>query len=192
MWRNVEHSQTEKVKKAINKFKKQKLFCGPLVSAALYAIVEKMDINCGLLSKHLFQRTQNGGFANLWVTINLYEKCLLVITWHKNYSSKQVISMIYTFGKDFLQLLLLKVCETFLFKQSNKVYSILWSARVFFAFLEKRRPNRYWLWEENLVFHMQIFILMCQSIHLFSKIAVQNVDWDSPYFCGGHKNSLRL
>ena len=55
-------------------------------------------------------------------------------------------------GKTFLQLLLLKVCETFLFGQSNKVYSMLWSVRVFFAFLE--RQNRYWLWEESFVFHM--------------------------------------
>ena len=125
-----------------------------MVLAALYVIVEKMGVNGGLLSKHLFQRTQHGGFTNLWVTINLYKKCRLVITWHKKHSSKQVISMIYTFGKDFLQLLLLKVCETFPFRQSNKVYSILWSARVVFAFPEKRRPNRYWLWEENLVFHM--------------------------------------
>ena len=32
--------------------------------------------------------------------------------WNKKYSSKQVVSMIYTLGKDFLKLLLLKVCET--------------------------------------------------------------------------------
>ena len=155
----MEHPQTERVKKAINKFIIIiiiiiKLFCGPLILAALYVIVEKIDINCGLLPKHLFQRTQHGGFTNLWVTIHLYKKCLLVITWHNKHSSKQVISMIYTFGKDFLQLLFLNVCEAFLFRQSNKVYIILWSARVFFAFLEKGRPNRYWLWEENLVFHM--------------------------------------
>ena len=56
--------------------------------------------------------------------------------------------------KNFLQLLLSKACETFLFRQYNKVYSILWSERVFFAFLEKRRPTRYWLREENLVFYM--------------------------------------
>ena len=41
-----------------------------------------------------------------------------------------------------MQLLILKVCEAFFFfRQSNKVYSILWSVPVFFAFVEKRRPN---------------------------------------------------
>ena len=38
---------------------------------------------------------------NLWVTINLYEKCLPVITWNKKHSSKQVVSMVHTLGKDF-------------------------------------------------------------------------------------------
>ena len=52
-----------------------------------------MDIKCG--QKHLFQRTQN-----LWVTINLYQKCFLFITWNKKHSSKQVVSVIYTLGKD--------------------------------------------------------------------------------------------
>ena len=112
-----------------------------------------------------------------------------VITLNKKHSSKQVVLMNYTLGKNFLQLLLLKVCETFLFRQSNNVYSILWSVSVFFPFLENRRPNRCWLWEENLVFHMQIFNLTCQSVNLFSKIAVNGV---SAYFCGVHKNHLRL
>ena len=72
----MEHSQTERVKKnAINKFKKQKLCCEPLVLPALYVIVEITDINCGLRSGHLSQRTQqHGGFPNLLVARNLYEK----------------------------------------------------------------------------------------------------------------------
>ena len=45
--------------------------------------------------------------------------------------------MILVLGKDFLQLLLLKVRETFLFKMINKVYDIPWSVRIFFAFIEK-------------------------------------------------------
>ena len=45
--------------------------------------------------------------------------------------------MILILGKDFLQLLLLKVHETFLFKMINKVYDIPWSVRIFFAFIEK-------------------------------------------------------
>ena len=63
---------------------------------------------------------------NLWVTISLYKKeCLPVITLNKKHSSKQVVSMIYTLGKNFLQLLLFKVCEMFLFRQSKEVGSIL-------------------------------------------------------------------
>ena len=69
-------------------------------------------------------------------------------------------------GNTLLQLLLLKVCETFVFKQSTKVCSTYFG-RVFFAFLEKKRPNNYSLWKENLVFHMSIFSLMCQSVNLF-------------------------
>ena len=71
------------------------------------------------------------------------------------------------FGKTFLQLLLLKVCETFLFRENKKACSSLWSVSVFFAFLEKRRPKKYFLQEVNLVFHMQILSLMCQSVNLF-------------------------
>ena len=37
---------------------------------------------------------------NLWVTVNLCKKYLQVITWNKKHSSKQVVSMIYTLGKE--------------------------------------------------------------------------------------------
>ena len=39
--------------------------------------------------------------ANLWVAINLYVKCLPVITQNKKHSSQQVVSIIYTLEKDF-------------------------------------------------------------------------------------------
>ena len=32
---------------------------------------------------------------NIWVMINLYKKCLSVITWNKKHLLKQVLSMIY-------------------------------------------------------------------------------------------------
>ena len=57
---------------------------------------------------------------------------------------------------------------------------------------KKRRPNRYWLQENKLVFLMQIFSLMCRNVNLFSKTAVQYVDWVPAYFCGRYKNNLRL
>ena len=65
---------------------------------------------------------------NPWVMISLYKKeCLPVITRNKKHSLKQVVSMIYILGKDFLELLLFKVCEMFIFRQSKEVGSILWS-----------------------------------------------------------------
>ena len=38
---------------------------------------------------------------NFWVTISLYKKCLPVITQNKKHSTKQVVFMMYTLGKDF-------------------------------------------------------------------------------------------
>ena len=46
-------------------------------------------------------------------------------------------------GKSFLLPLLSKVCETFLSIQSKKTCGIIWPLGAFFAFLEKRRPNKY-------------------------------------------------
>ena len=97
---------------------------------------------------------------NLWVIINLYKKNVFQLSHGiKNIHRTKLYQWYTDLGNTFLQLLLLKVCEAFLFRPSSNVYSILWSVQVFFAFLEKRRPNRYWLWEENLVFCMQIFSL---------------------------------
>ena len=66
--------------------------------------------------------------------------------------------MIYTLWKDFLAATTLKVCKMFVFGQSNKVYSILWSVRVFLAFLEKRRRNRHWLREEYISFSVNRYL----------------------------------
>ena len=54
--------------------------------------------------------------------------------------------------KAFLKRVLLEVCEPFLFRQREKACIILWSVRAFFAFLEKRKPNKYCLGEVNFVF----------------------------------------
>ena len=58
-----------------------------------------------------------------------------------------------------MQLLLSKVCESLRFGQSKKTWEVLWSVRVFFAFKEKRRPDKYYLWEENLISYMNVFSL---------------------------------
>ena len=81
----------------------------------------------------------------MWVMINLYKKCLPVITWNKRHSSQQVVSMIYKLGEDFFGAAPFKGLSDVSPQTCNKLYSILWSRRVFFAFLRKRRPNRYWL-----------------------------------------------
>ena len=82
---------------------------------------------------------------NLRVMINFLKKhCLPVITCNKNNLSKQVVSMTYTLEKRFFAVaILLKVCKSFLFRQSKKTCGILWSAGVFFGFSEKRRLNKY-------------------------------------------------
>ena len=61
-------------------------------------------------------------------------------------------------------------CETFLFRQSKKACSIIWSTWVFFAFLEKKRPNKYCSWKVNLVFHIKRF--STQSVNLFWVLVV--------------------
>ena len=54
---------------------------------------------------------------------------------------------------------------------------------------EKRRPNKYCLWEVNLFFCILIVILICQSVDLSRKIAVQNAGRIFAYFCGENKNN---
>ena len=63
------------------------------------------DIKCGLLSQHLFKRTQeHGGCTNLWVAIDLKKKkCLPVITWNKKHSSNQVVLKEHILGKYFFE-----------------------------------------------------------------------------------------
>ena len=65
--------------------------------------VEMKDIKCGLLSKHLFQRTQQHAGYTKPLDNNKFEKKILfpVITRNKKHSSKQVVWMINTLGKDF-------------------------------------------------------------------------------------------
>ena len=90
-------------------------------------IVEITIIKCGLLSKHLLQCTQqNGGCTKpLGNDKFVFLKKILcpVITQNKKHSSKQVVSMIDTLGKDFLQIL-----KTLLLRQ-NKKYCVQFSHR---------------------------------------------------------------
>ena len=48
----------------------------------------------------------------------------------------------------------------------KKIRSALLPVPVSFVFLKKRRPNKYSLWEVNLISYMKIFSLICQSVTL--------------------------
>ena len=61
-------------------------------------------------------------------------------------SDKQVVPITYTMEKRFFAVAkILKVCESFPFRQSKEACSILWAVRVFFGLPEKGRPNKYCL-----------------------------------------------
>ena len=77
--------------------------------------------------------------------------------------------MTKTLGKEFFAASTFKGSWDVYLRQSKKACSILWSVWVFFAFLEKRRPEKYCLLEVNLVYHIQIFSLVCKSVNLFEK-----------------------
>ena len=83
---------------------------------------------------------------------------------------------------------LLKVCASFLFRQSKKTRGILWSVGVFFAFL--KRQNKYCLWEANLVFCMQVFGLTWRSVNLLWKTGILKCWFVFAYFYGGHKHNF--
>ena len=71
------------------------------------------------------------------------------VTWNKNDLSKQVVPITYTLEKRFFAVaILLKVCELFLVRQAKKTCGL------FFGPPEKRRPNKYCLWEVYSFFYI--------------------------------------
>ena len=116
--------------------------------------MEITDIKRGILWKHL-RIQQHGGYTKPQRNDKFVWK-IMTSSYHmeQKHSLKQVISMMYTLEKDFFAAATFKGLWDILFKQSKKVCSILWSVWAFFAFIEKKRPNRYYLWEENLVLNM--------------------------------------
>ena len=72
----------------------------------------------------------------------------------KAFTEASCIYVIHTGEKFFLQLLLVKVCESFRFRQIKKleVYFGLYESS--FTFMEKRRPIKYCLYEANLISYM--------------------------------------
>lgn len=85
------------------------------------------------------------------VTINLKKQFLTVITWNNKRSPKQVVPII--------------VYDSFLFRQSKKDCSILLSVWVFVGFPDIKRPKKYCLRKENLLFCILIVILICKRVN---------------------------
>ena len=75
----------------------------------------------------------------LRVTINFYTKqCLPVITWNKNYSLKQIISITHTLDKKIFAAATFEGFVSPFVSKKVKNCRILWPASVFSTFLEKR------------------------------------------------------
>ena len=107
----------------------------------------------------------------LGVMINVCKKqFLLVVTWNKKHSTKQVISMTYKLEKRFFAAATFE--ELHSFQRKSKNCSILWPLWVFFIFLEMRRASKYSLWKANLFFYMYVFSIICLSQYLFRKIVI--------------------
>ena len=89
---------------------------------------------------------------NLNVTINFSKNNIFHLSyWMKKLLLKQDVATICTLEKNFyVALVLFKVSESFLFRESEKPCTFLCSVLVFFGFQEKKRPNRYYLWEIKL------------------------------------------
>ena len=109
--------------------------------------------------------------ANAWQSKRTQgdkKQCLPVITWNKKHLSKKVIPIIYPM-EEFFAVGILKVCESgfffffFFLMQSKKPVSILWFMWVFFAFVENRRPNKYYLGEVNFVY-IKLDVSKCKFI----------------------------
>ena len=73
-----------------------------------------------------------------------------------------------------MKLLVLKIDLWFLFRQSKKSCSILWSVGMFLAFLERARPSKHALLEINSVFYRKVFSVMTQNLDLFGNLAGSN------------------
>ena len=89
---------------------------------AFNSIVEIKKQNTDFFQSTSFEELTNMTTEkNLSLTIYFYRKlCLPVIKWNKNYLSKQVGDKHTHWRNSFLQLLVLKDCELFLFRRSKK------------------------------------------------------------------------
>ena len=140
----------------LRKCQKQKLYFRPLLLTALQC--QQVLEAYRLISKHFFQRTQqHGGSKKALDNNELVEK---VMSYSYHMEEKTFVETSCTnniiLWKSFVQLLLLKVCETFPFRQSWKlvVYLGLYESSLYYQRGEDQINIIY------EVLHMQIFSLM--------------------------------
>ena len=88
----------------------------------------------------------------------------------KKHSSKQVVPIL---DKQFLQLLLLKVCELLLLRDNKTKLVYLQFLWVSFTFLDKRWLSKYCLCEVTL--YLYVFILISQNTYFIWKRVVMLV-----------------
>ena len=124
------------------------------------------NVKCGLFQNTCFKERNNMAVGKtLRVTTNFYKNSVFQLSHCRKNIHRIKLYQNHTHWRNrFLQLQLLKVCESFLFGESKKMI-ILWSVRVFFTFLEKKKASKYALQEANLFFYMYIFTLMCHSVY---------------------------
>ena len=84
-------------------------------------------MKCGFLSIHFSQRTQQSGNCTKPLGNNdIYIKNVFQLSHRIKNNRQSKLYQWYTYlRKNILQLLLLKFCETFLFRHSKKVCSII-------------------------------------------------------------------
>ena len=132
-----------------------------------YVIVAIMDWKYELLSKHLFQRTQQCGGRKKTLEHKLVQKKIISFSYHmewKIFIEANCSNNLHTRENIFCNCWFWRFVSRFI---SDRVKQCIFRyVKVFFTFLEKGRSNKYRLWEANLVFCMQIFSLMSQRDNL--------------------------
>ena len=127
----------------------RKLYFGSL-ALALHCYCGDSDFiqNTDFFQKTCLKEQQYGGSKNLNVTTNFHNNYVFQLSHGIKYIHRSNLHPQHThWRKYFVQLILLKVCESCRFEQSKKTWSVLYSVWVFFAFIEKNLPNKYCLWE---------------------------------------------
>ena len=107
---------------------------------ALVLIVEITDIKYGHLSKNLFQRTQQQGNCKNALGKDKFVQRIVSSNYHiesKTLIEASFTDNTHTLGK-FFAVATFEVCQTFVFRQSEKkTGGIIWFVRVFFVFYRR-------------------------------------------------------